>query len=126
MVTSFWSLLSWLFVLAHLVPPVVGLVLVARIRSARPWRTWALLGFALALLSGLAQAALTGSYWFGGMWGMGPYPVVAVVQTLLGLVSLAAAGLGVVAVVADRREDPPPVSRQRPGTYSEQPYPPQR
>lgn len=102
MYSSVWSVLSLVFLLAHLVPPAVGLVLVARIRTERRWRTWALLFFGLSLLTGLSQAALTGSYWFAGMWGMGAYPVIAVVQTGLGLLTLAASACGVLAVVADR------------------------
>ncbi|QKE84150.1 hypothetical protein [Arthrobacter sp. NEB 688] len=107
---SFWSVLSWLFLLLHLVPPGVGLLLTLRLRTARRWRTWALLAFGLGLFSGLCQAALTGSYWFSGMWAMGPYPVVALVQTGLGMVSLAAGALGVAAVLADRRDDEPAVA----------------
>lgn len=119
MYSSVWSVLSLLFLLAHLVPPAVGLVLVARIRSEQRWRTWALLFFALSLLAGLGQAALTGSYWFTGMWGMGAYPVIAVAQTGLGFVSLAAASLGVLAVVADRTAD------TRAGGPAPAPYPQQ-
>jgi hypothetical protein len=121
--SSFWSVLSLLFLLAHLVPPVVGLVLVARIRTQRRWRTWALLFFGLSLFAGLSQAALTGSWWFMGTWGMNAYPVIAVVQAGLGLVALAASGFGVLAVVADRAADP--VAGPPPPTpYPQQQHPP--
>lgn len=105
MYSSAWNVLSLLSLLVHLLPPAVGLVLVARVRTARRWRTWALLFFGLSLLTGLSQTALTGSYWFTGMWGMDAYPVIALSQTGLGLVSLAAASFGVLAVLADRTSD---------------------
>ncbi|HMM94607.1 MAG: hypothetical protein IE926_10090 [Micrococcales bacterium] len=103
--SSFTYTLSVALLVLHLVPPAVGLALVSRSPSRRAWRTWALLFFGLSLLSGLAQTALTGSYWVGGLWGMEAYPVVAVLQLFLSLLSLAGAAAGVMAVVADRSED---------------------
>lgn len=91
--------------LLHLLPAAVGLFIVLPMRTTGRWRTWALLSFGLALLSGIASFVLTLSLYAGGyrMVGSGVYGIG---QALLGLVSLTAAGFGVAAVVADRRERP--------------------
>ncbi|WP_404349423.1 hypothetical protein LG324_15675 [Phycicoccus jejuensis] len=118
MSASITSVLSMLLVVAHLVPPLVGLVLVARRRTRASWRTFALLSFGIGLVSGVSQAAITGSFWFGGTWGMEVYPVLSLLQTALGLVSLVGSALGVAAVLADRRDDEPaPPAASAPGPY---------
>ncbi|QIM20351.1 hypothetical protein G7075_03010 [Phycicoccus sp. HDW14] len=109
MYSSLAQLLSLLLLLAHVVPPAIGLVLVARVRTRRRWRTWALLFFGLSLATGLAQALVTGSYLFGGRPFVG-FGVVQLLQWVLGLASLVTSGFGVLAVVADRTSDAPPAA----------------
>ncbi|MGG5258424.1 hypothetical protein [Phycicoccus avicenniae] len=106
--------------LVHVVPPLVGLVLVARVRTTRRWRTWALLSFGLssglALLSTLLSVAVVSGFRPGGS-----FQLYGILSAGLGLLSLVAAGLGVAAVVADRTDDAP-----APGAPPVQPYPPAR
>lgn len=108
--------LGYLVQLVHLVPPAVGLLLVLRMRTTQRWRTWAILAFSLGVLTGLASFVLT--LVVINAWGMrgALLDVYSTAQGLLALASLAAGGLGVAAVVADRREEAAPV----PGTL---PYP---
>ncbi len=118
MYSSFAQVLSLLLLLAHVVPPAVGLVLVARVRTTRRWRTWALLFFGLSLAAGLGQTLLTGSFYWSGPRFIG-YPVIQLVQWLLTFASLAASGLGVLAVVADRTSDVP-AAGPAPAPYPQQ------
>lgn len=122
MYSSLAQLLSLLLLLAHVVPPAVGLVLVARVRTVRRWRTWALLFFGLSLATGLAQTLITGSYLVGGgPWG--GFELVRLLQGVLGLASLATSGLGVLAVVADRSSDAPAAAAP-PAPYPQAQVPP--
>lgn len=107
----------------HLLPPLVGLLLVLGIRATGLWRTWALLAFGLGLASGMASFGLTLLLYSGGYDVLGP-SVHGLVQGLLNLGSLAAAGFGVAAVVADRKgraSDPDPSTDAAPGVA--RPYP---
>ncbi len=102
-----YGLLSQLVQLLHVVPPAVGLVLVGRMRTPRRWRTWALLSFGLALVAAVASTGFT-LFLVSGLYGSyGWYAATGVFQGALTLVSLAASGLGVAAVVSDRAADTP-------------------
>ncbi len=115
---SVTSVLSMVLLVGQVVPPAVGLVLVARRRARGSWRTWALLFFGIGVVTGASQAVITGSFYFVGVWGMEVYPVLALVQGVLGLLALAGSCLGVAAVLADRRDDEPaPPAASAPGPY---------
>ncbi|MBM6400560.1 hypothetical protein [Phycicoccus sonneratiae] len=98
--------LSTLLQLLHVLPPLVGLVVVARIRTTQRWRTFALTSFGLGVLLALASVGLSLGLAYAYRLGF-PYTALGLVSTLLSLLSLAAAGLGVAAVVADRASDAP-------------------
>ena len=118
-----YGLLAQSVQLLHVVPPAVGLVLVARMRTTGRWRTWALLSFALGLLAALASAGFTLMLVSNLYGSSGWYAMTGVFQGVLTLVSLAASGLGVAAVVADRSDDAPAAGVAAPEPRP--PYPPQ-
>lgn len=92
--------------LFHLVPPLVGLVLVLRRQDAGRWRQWAVALFGVSLAAGVfglvVQLLLV-----TGRVAIGPNGLLfALLNVVVFLLSLAVSVLTVVAVLADRRPSP--------------------